>query len=249
MNHDFERALVLGANSGIARALCRELAGRRATLFLVARDEAALAANAADLELRGARVAGTAVADLDESGTHGALLDGAFEALGTVDLVLVAHGVLGEQEACEADPGLALAVLQTNLGHTAVLLLHLAKRLEARGHGTLAVLSSVAGERGRRSNFVYGASKAGLTALLSGLRARLAPAGVRVVTVKPGPVDTPMLAGRPRSPLTASPDSVARALLHGLARGQHTIWLPGYWRWIMLVIRLLPERVFMKLKF
>lgn len=248
MRGTFRTVLIIGATSGIARAVGRELAQRNSRLFLVARDEAALEAEAADLGLHGATIAGTAVADLDHTNGHPGLVETAFAALGTVDLVLVAHGVLGEQEACEREPDRALSVLQTNLSATAVLLLHLANRLEAQGSGTLAVLSSVAGERGRRSNFVYGASKAGLSALLSGLRARLAPAGVRVVTVKPGPVDTPMLAGRPGGPLTARPGPVARSLLRGLERGGHTLFVPGYWRWIMLVIRLLPERVFMRLK-
>lgn len=248
MKGSFRHVLVIGATSGIARAVGRELAAGNGRLFLVARDGPALEAEAADLGLHGATIAGTAVADLDHTDLHPGLVDTAFAALGRVDLVLVAHGVLGEQSACEQEPERALAVLQTNLSATAVLLLHLANRLEAQGGGTLAVLSSVAGERGRRSNFVYGASKAGLSALLSGLRARLAPAGVRVVTVKPGPVDTPMLAGRPAGLLTARPGPVARGIVRGLERGCHTIWVPGFWRWIMIVIRLLPERVFMRLR-
>lgn len=246
---DVPTTLILGATSGIAQAVCRQLALRGERLFLVARDAHRLQAAAADLGLRGADIAGILAADLDRIDGHTDLLDEAWRALGTVDLVLVAHGVLGDQGACEADPARAQAVLDTNLGRTAVLLLHLTNRLQAQGSGTLAVISSVAGERGRASNYVYGAGKAGLTALLSGLRARLAPAGVRVVTVKPGPVATAMLADRPHPPLTADPDTVARGLLRGLARGCHTIWLPGIWRWIMLVIRLLPERMFMKLKF
>ncbi|MCA9782740.1 MAG: SDR family oxidoreductase [Candidatus Cloacimonetes bacterium] len=244
-----QSALILGASSGIAQAFGRLLAERGVTLYLLARDPRKLEAVSADLSARGASLAGTEVLDLNLHAEHAAMLERAWAALGQVDLVLVAHGMLGDQAACEADPALALELMRTNYAATGVLLLHLATRLEAQGRGQLAVLSSVAGERGRRSNYIYGSSKAGLSALLSGLRARLAPAGVQVVTVLPGPVRTAMLAGRPLPPLTVEPELVARQLLRGLERGAHTLWLPPKWRAIMAVIRALPEAIFMKLKF
>jgi decaprenylphospho-beta-D-erythro-pentofuranosid-2-ulose 2-reductase len=123
-----------------------------------------------------------------------------------------------------------------------------ATHLERTGGGFVCALSSVAGERGRQSNYLYGAAKAGLTTYLSGLRNRLAPAGVRVLTVKAGIVDTRMSAGMPGAALAASPAAVARAVVRAITRGRDVVYVPWFWRWIMLVIRLIPERVFKRLK-
>lgn len=236
------RVLVLGATSAIAQEAARLYAARGAALFLVARNAERLQAVADDLRVRGASVA-TAVADLDDPAVHEQLLQGALP----LDIVLLAHGVLGDAQEVDRDAPAAEAVLRTNLVGPVLLLNRAARLLEAQGRGTIVALSSVAGDRGRASNAVYGASKAGLSAFLSGLRNRLSPAGVRVVTVKPGFVDTPMTARLPKNPLYSSPRRVARDLVRAVDRERDVVYTPWWWRWIMLVVRLVPERVFKRL--
>ena len=159
---------------------------------------------------------------------------------------VVAHGVLGSRDA---GPDEAQAILRTDLEGPTSLLLRAARRMEARGAGTLVAISSVSGDRGRAANPVYGAAKAGLTALLSALRQRLSPAGVSVLTVKPGFVDTPMTAHLPRMPFAVGPGRVAKDIVRALERGADVVYTPPIWRLVMLVVRLLPERVFKKLSF
>ena len=141
-----------------------------------------------------------------------------------------------------------LRALDVNFSSGAALLTVVANRLERQRHGCIAVITSVAGDRGRQSNYVYGAAKAGLTTYLSGLRNRYAADGVRVLTVKAGIVDTRMSAGAPGAGLAASPGTVARAVVRAIAGGRDVVYVPWFWRWIMLVIRLIPERIFKKLK-
>jgi hypothetical protein len=176
-----------------------------------------------------------------------ALFNAVERHLGSPEIVLVAHGTLPDQMVCETDLAAMRMAFEVNGLATMTLLMLLAARLERQGHGTLAVISSVAGDRGRRSNYVYGASKAGLNTFLQGLRARLGPAGVNVLTVKPGFVDTPMTDAFEKGLLWVQPDTVARGIHGAIAKGRSEIYLPGFWRWIMLVLRLLPERIFMRL--
>ena len=174
------------------------------------------------------------------------MFEAADAALGPPDVVLLAHGVLGSREA---GPEEAPAILHTDLVSPTSLLLQAARRMEARRAGTLVAISSVAGDRGRAANPVYGAAKAGLTALLSALRQRLSPSGVSVLTVKPGFVDTPMTAHLPEMPFAVGPDRVARDILRALERGADVVYTPLIWRLVMLVVRLLPEKLFKKLSF
>jgi decaprenylphospho-beta-D-erythro-pentofuranosid-2-ulose 2-reductase len=241
-----KRVVILGATSAIAQHLARLYAERGASLFLVARNPDRVAAVAADARARGATQVETAVHDLDDLDVHARLFDLAEAALGPADVVFVAHGVLGSRDA---GPEEAAAILRTDLLSPTSLLLHAARRMEARRAGTLAALSSVAGDRGRAANPVYGAAKAGLTALLSALRQRLSPAGVSVLTVKPGFVDTPMTADLPPMPFAVGPDRVAKDILRAIDRGADVLYTPRIWRLVMLVVRLLPERVFKKLAF
>lgn len=245
-----ERVVVFGATSAIAEAMLRRLAARGARLVLVARHPARLAALAADLRVRhgDAAVVATVQADLDHLDAHAQLVATARTALGGIDLALMAHGSLPEQTACDADIALGLAQLHTN-GVSAVSLCgHLAQALAAQQHGCLAVVSSVAGDRGRRSNPVYASAKGLVSRYLQGLRARLWPVGVRVVDLRPGFVVTPMTAGMDRRGwLWASADEVAVLALRAIDQGRDVAYLPGFWRWIMLVIRLIPERWFKRL--
>lgn len=241
-----QKILVLGATSGIAEATCRLWAARGAHLFLVGRSPAKLDVVAADLRTRGAISVFTAVADLDDTARHPELLAHAVNSLQGLDVAYLAHGILGTQRDAELDFNAASQILHTNLDAPISLLTWLANFCVERRSGVLAVLSSVAGDRGRKSNYVYGASKAGLSAFLSGLRNRVDREGVTVLTIKPGPVRTSMTINMPGSNNFADPNAVARAIVRAIDRRQDTLYVPGKWAPIMWVIRHVPERIFKK---
>jgi hypothetical protein len=243
------RVLVLGATSAIAQAVARAYAASGARLALVARSREHLTTVASDLSVRGAEVLLQRSIDLCELDRHRTLVAEAEAALDGLDVVLVAHGVLPDQQACQEDPRRAVASWDVNFVSAASLMEAAAERLAAAGRGTLGVLSSVAGERGRADNYVYGAAKSALTAYASGLGHRLQGTGVTVVTIKPGPVDTPMIRGRALSPgLVADVDVVGRRIHRALERGERVVYVPGKWRWIMAVLRALPVRLFERLR-
>jgi short-subunit dehydrogenase len=242
-----KRILVLGATSGIAEACCRLWAERGDSLYLVARNADRLGAVAADMRTRGASSVDTSVADLDDTSTHPELLAHAINSLGGLDIAFFALGVLGDQSEAERSFATANQTLHTNFTAPVSLLTWLANYCAQRHGGTLAVLSSVAGERGRKSNYVYGSSKAGLTAFVDGLRNRIDREGVRVMTIKPGPVKTAMTAGMKGSGKFADADSVAATLVKAIDKGTDVVYVPGIWRVIMAVIRAVPERIFKKL--
>ncbi len=239
--------LALGATSAIGEATLRLLAERGARFYLVARNQEKLNAVAADLQTRGATGVATHVMDLDDTAAHAAMLAAAAQSLGTIDLALLAHGVLGTQEDTEASYAAAEAVLRTNFLSPVSLITWLANYFESTKQGTLAVISSVAGDRGRRSNYVYGASKGALNVFLEGVRARLDRVGVQVLTIKPGFVATPMTAHLPQGPLFAKPSQVAQGIVKAIEKRRDVVYLPGFWRVIMLIIRLIPGRIFKKL--
>jgi decaprenylphospho-beta-D-erythro-pentofuranosid-2-ulose 2-reductase len=243
------RVLVFGATSAIAQAVARIYAGEGARLGLVARNRQSLDVVAADLRVRGASALWTEVADLLALDRHPTLVDQAQQALGGLDVVLVAHGILPEQAEALADPRIARVCWETNFVSAASLLEAAAHRMEEAGRGTLGVLSSVAGDRGRADNYVYGSAKAALNAYASGLGQRLAPSGIRVVTVKPGPVATPMTVGRVRrTRLLADVDEVGRRIHRALERGWRVVYAPAYWRVVMSIIRLLPTWLFERVR-
>ncbi len=240
-----KKILVLGATSGIAEACVRLWAARGDALFLVARNEQRLNTVAADAGVRGASYVGLAAADLNDTSAHPALLAHAAESLGGIEIAFLAFGVLGDAE--DHSFAAAAPVLHTNLIAASSAVLWLAEYFVPRHAGTLAVLSSVAGDRGRKSNYVYGASKAGLSALVDGLRNRIDREGVRVMTIKPGPVRTAMTESMKGSAKFADVEKVAAMLVAAIDKGTDVVYVPGTWRVIMSVIRLIPESVFKKL--
>lgn len=240
-----ERALIIGATSAIAHAFSRRLAARQACLYLLARREQALLANLDDLKARGA-VAEGALLDANETLAHAAVLDRAFSAFGGFDYVLVAHGVLPDQALCQSSVEATLESFDTNARSVIALLTDIANRFEQAGTGCIGVISSPAGDRGRASNYIYGAAKAAVTNFASGLNHRLARSNVRVLTIVPGFVDTPMTAGLGKGPLWASADLVAADIDRALKRRSGKLYTPWFWRWIMLLIIHLPRRLLLR---
>lgn len=241
------KVLIIGATSAIAEATARLLAERGDALYLVARNEARLAAIAADLSVRGSPRVGSEALDANDFAAHEPMLERADSFLAGYDTVLIAHGTLSDQKACESSVELTLQEINTNALSAVALLTRIANHFAQRRTGTIAVISSVAGDRGRGSNYVYGSAKALVTAFLSGLRQRLSKCGVHVVTIKPGFVDTPMTASFAKGPLWARPDQVARGIVRTFDRRGGTVYLPGFWRPIMLIIRAIPESLFLRL--
>jgi hypothetical protein len=188
----------------------------------------------------------TVVLDFDDVAAYAAVVAQAWQRWDGIDRVLVAHGTLPDQARCEADVAAALAAFDINARSVVALATLVAARLDAQGSGALAVISSPAGDRGRASNYVYGCAKAAVTNLMSGLRHRLTRRGVRVLTILPGFVDTPMTAAFPKGPLWATPQRVAADIDAALERRSGVVYTPWFWRWIMLLIVHLPERVFLK---
>lgn len=242
-----KKILVLGATSGIAEATCRIWANGGASLFLVGRNSARLEVVAADLRTRGAAEVYTAVVDLDDTARHAELLAHAVNTLKGLDVAFLAHGVLGDQAAAEQDFAVAEQILHTNLISAVSLLTWLGNFCAQRRSGVLAVISSVAGDRGRKSNYLYGASKAGLTAFLGGLRNRVDREGVTVLNIKPGPVKTAMTINMPNSHKFADVNKVAATIVKAIDARKDTLYVPFQWQPIMFVIRHIPERVFKKL--
>jgi len=240
-----KRVLVIGASSAIAVATARLLARRGAFLVLAGRSRQRLLTVAADLESHGA--AGVALLEFDAAITSN-YEQLAAEAWGDgLDLVLLAHGVLPDQQAVQDNVVATQLAMQVNANSAIAWLAALAHRFEQRGAGTIAVLSSVAGDRGRQSNYVYGAAKAALTVYTDGLRNRLTGCGVCVVTVKPGFVDTPMTHGFSKGPLWSTPERIAEGIVRAAGRRGRVVYLPGFWRYIMCLIKLLPGRLFDRL--
>lgn len=241
--------LVLGATSTIARSIARELGGAGYDLVLGGRDAEELAILAADLRVRFAVSVETVELDALRYETHAPVLGGVVARGGTaLEGAVVAFGYMGEQASAETSLEESRLVLETNYLACVSCVEILAAHFAERRAGFLCVLSSVAGDRGRQSNYVYGAAKAALTTYLQGLRNRLFPLGVAVITIKPGIVATKMTFGVPGLPLVAEPDVVARGIVRAIARRSDVVYVPWFWRWIMLAIRLVPERVFKRLK-
>jgi len=238
--------LVVGATSAIAEEAARLWAARGDAVYLAARRESLLASIADDLRLRGARQVGFEPFDVSARDTHERLLTSAENAIGALDCLLVAHGTLPDQAACFADPELAVREIDLNAVATAALVLRAAARFEARGAGAIAVVTSVAGVRGRQSNFIYGAAKGMVSRLLEGLRHRLHGRGVAVVDIRPGFVDTPMTASFRKGALWASPARVAKDIVKAVDRRAGVVYTPWFWRWIMMVIRHLPDFIFLR---
>jgi hypothetical protein len=239
--------VIFGATSAIAEATSRLWVSRGCSLFLVARNAGKLSAVRDDLRTRAApsQHIEIAIADLNDFGRHATLIEEADRALGGLDAALVAHGSLPVQSECERSVEQTMAEITTNALSPLSLLTLLANYFEKRGRGSIVAIGSVAGDRGRKSNYVYGAAKGMVNLFLQGLRNRLAGKGVSVITVKPGFVDTPMTKDFDRSgALWAQPETIAHGIVRAVERRKNVVYLPWFWRYIMLVIRHIPERIF-----
>jgi decaprenylphospho-beta-D-erythro-pentofuranosid-2-ulose 2-reductase len=242
------RVLLLGGTSEIGLAIIRRLHREGpVSAVLLGRDQARMAEAAAALEADGVAPVGVEVATADELAGHAPAVENAFAQQGGADIVIAAIGLLGAQDGLDADPDEANAVMGVNFVGLGSLILHSLRRLRGQGSGTLIVLSSVAGERVRSSNAIYGAAKAGLDALAQGLSDSLAGSGVRVLVVRPGFVTTKMTAGLKPAPMATTPEAVAEAAVTALPTRAHTIWVPGRMRWVFAVLRHLPRPVFRRL--
>lgn len=241
------RVLIIGGTSAIAAETARAYAERGAKLFLTGRDAAKLASVAADLRVRGASEVHTGVLDVAQIPQQARVIDAAASALAGLDVALIAHGTLPVQSACEKQVDETVEALHVNFTATITLLTVLANYFEAQHRGSIAVITSVAGDRGRQSNYVYGAAKGGVERFLQGLRNRLHAHGVAVVTIKPGFVDTPMTAAVKKNFLFASPRRVGRSIHRAIERRRDVVYIPWFWRPLMMVIRVLPERLFKRL--
>lgn len=242
-----QNILIIGATSAIAESCARRYARLGARLFLAGRDPIRLQAMADDLRVRGATHVEIATCDVDSDTEQESAIAQAFALMERVDVVLIAHGTLPDQQRCKQDTAYALAQFHTNATATIALLTRLAQRLRIQGTGTLAAIGSVAGDRGRASNALYGSAKAAVDAYLSGLRQSLHGDGVNVLTIKPGFVDTPMTTAFTKGALWAKPDAVAAGIVRAIAARRSVVYLPWFWRPIMLVIRHIPEFVFRRI--
>ncbi|KLU66073.1 putative oxidoreductase [Desulfosporosinus acididurans] len=245
-----QRIVIFGATSAIAGACARQWAKQGNSIFLIGRSQEKLMALLNDLRQNVSfeQTIEGVIADLNEFSLHETLLSQAEQTLGGIDIVLIAHGTLPDQQACEQSVDLTMQEIRTNALSVIALLIILANRLETQGNGTLAVITSVAGDRGRGSNYVYGSAKGMVTLFLQGLRNRLVRRGVNVITIKPGFVDTPMTAHfAKKGVLWSKPDHIAVGIVTGIAKKRNVVYLPNLWRWIMLIIQHIPESIFKRL--
>ena len=244
-----QNVIIVGAASGIAEAVARRYAEQNARIFLVARNMSKLQAISADLVARGAHEVVTYVMDANETDCILQMTDAAWKALGNIDVALVAHGTLPDQQRTERDISYATAEFRTNAESVIACLAALAQCMEPQGMGVLAVIGSVAGDRGRPSNYLYGAAKAALDTYASGLRARLFKSGVHVLIIKPGFVATAMTADlNLPARLTATPARVACDIQHAISKKKDVLYTPWFWRWIILIICWIPSFIFKRLK-
>lgn len=243
-----QKVMILGGASAIAQATARLFAENGASLFLTDLDEERLKMVAADLEVRGAPKVEFQAVDANDLDRHEDTVAAADRALGGLDAALIAYGTLPDQRACEADGALMLREFSTNGLSVISYLRILGNYFENKRSGCIAAISSVAGDRGRQSNYTYGAAKGAVSLFLAGLRHHLASSGVKVVTIKPGFVDTPMTRDYKKGPLWAKPEQVARVIQRAMAKGKGTVYVPWFWRGIMFIIRNLPDFVFHRTK-
>jgi decaprenylphospho-beta-D-erythro-pentofuranosid-2-ulose 2-reductase len=242
-----QNIVILGSTSAIAEQTARIYATRGDALCLVARDDAKLEIIKSDLEIRGASKVTKLCYDLNHTHLHQALLDDVINTLARIDIVLVAYGTLGDQKKCEQDFDETLQELQTNCLGVISLLTLFSNYLEKQKAGCIAAISSPAGDRGRQSNYVYGSAKGALSIYLQGMRNRLYNSGVHVLTIKPGFVNTPMTKDFKKGLLWVEPDVIARGIVKAIDRRKDIVYLPFFWRYIMLVIKLIPESIFKRL--
>jgi len=239
--------LIIGATSAIAEQTARLYAAKGCQIMLCARDQARLDTLCTDLEVRGAQKAISFCTDLTERTAHAKIVQTASEQLGQIDCALIAHGVLPDQTQCQQDSEQMLQTVDVNALSVLSLCTHLANLLEQQQQGTLAVITSVAGDRGRQSNYVYGAAKGMVSIFLQGLRNRLFKAGVNVLDIKPGFVDTPMTAEFDKGALWAKPEKIATDIVKAVDKQKSVLYTPFFWCGIMAIIKAIPEFIFKRL--
>jgi decaprenylphospho-beta-D-erythro-pentofuranosid-2-ulose 2-reductase len=242
------KVVILGALSGMATEIARIYAARGADLGLLGSSAERLADFSADLRVRGAREVKTLAIDLAGPVSHETVLNEFAADMGAIDVLILAYGRLGDQARACDELQHAAEILTTNFTSAALWLLAAAKRMT--GDATIVVFSSVAGDRGRRSNYIYGSAKGGLAVLAQGMAHQLAATGPRILIIKPGFVETAMTEGMRRSgPLWVSARRAAGTVVNAIDRKRGAIvYVPGYWRWIMLVIRLVPAPIFNRIR-
>ena len=239
--------LIVGATSAIAKAWARKQSHSETTFYLLGRNEQRLEDLASDLKIRGAKKVYCGHFDASDTNIE-EMLTCVMKSMKTIDIAFIAHGVLIAQSVCAQSIQETMKSLQINAISAIAILTYLANIFEKQHQGTIVILGSVAGDRGRFSNYVYGATKAALNTFAQGLRARLFHRGVNVITIKPGFVDTPMTHVFPKNFLWAKPETIAIGIDHAIKKNKAIAYLPFWWRWIMLVIQLIPEKIFMRLK-
>lgn len=243
------KVLIIGATSAIAQATAKLFAIQGDSLCLVGRNADKLSQIASDLKVRGAPQVSEIALDLNDFAQHEILIKQAISQLQGLDLVLIAHGTLDDQQACEQDYSKAEACLKTNFLSVVSLLTPLANFFEQQRYGCIAVISSVAGDRGRQSNYVYGTAKGAVNLFLQGLRNRLHKANVQVLTIEPGFVDTPMTAQiTKKGALWAQPEQIAAGINQAIIKRKDIVYLPWFWKIIMGIIVRVPETIFKRLK-
>ena len=241
------RIVIVGASSAIAHEAAKCFARDRADFLLVGRSADKLNVISDDLKVRGAKSVETFAMDATDLDRHEEMLQHAVTTLGSLDMILIAYGTLGDQHACELSIAETLKELKTNELSVISLLTLSANYFEKQKHGCIGVISSVAGDRGRGSNYVYGTAKAAVSAFTQGLRNRLAKSNVAVVTIKPGTVSTPMTAHIKQGLLFAKPQAVGEGIYQAMMKRKEVVYLPGYWKMIMFVIKSIPESAFKRL--
>lgn len=245
---EVQSVLVLGGGSDIGRALVTKLAGGRCrTVVLAGRPEDEMEVVVDAARAAGATTVETVHWESTEPATHEKVIGEIFDRFGDIDLVYVPAGILGSQPAFDSDPAFAAKAVEINLAGLVSSCLAVADRLKAQGHGTIVVMSSVAGMRARKDNYVYGATKAGLDCFAQGLGDALVGSGVRVMVVRPGFVRTKMTAGMQDAPFATTPEKVAEAIATGLVKGSETIWVPGLLRFPFFVFRNLPRALWRRI--
>lgn len=244
-----KKIVILGATSAMAQATSRLYAAENADFLLVGRDDIKLNSVKDDLLARGSSSVNIYTTDMMNFDEHENLVEYCYGAFGGVDIFFLFHGSLGNQTKSQENYQTAEEEIRLNFLSNVSILTPLANRMEKEGKGTIVSISSPAGDRGRQSNYIYGCAKGGLTIFLQGLRNRLHPKGVHVITVKPGFVDTPMTRDFPKGPLWVKPDIVARGIHKAIRKGKCEVYLPWFWFIIMTIIKSIPEVIFRRLKF